>query len=72
MIFGTQGLFPPGLSRPMGLAFMISAEADVIAIEIARFMENMNVSTTEFVLMAQRLLKDDSRLRKVILKWMPS
>lgn len=56
----------------MGLAFMISAEADVIAIEIARFMENMNVSTTEFMLMAQRLLKDDSRLRKVILKWMPS
>jgi hypothetical protein len=45
---------------------------DVIAIEISRFIENKKVSATEFIVMAQRLLKDDSRLRKVILKWMPS
>lgn len=45
---------------------------DVIAIEISRFIEIRDLSATEFMTMAQRLLKEDSRLRKVILKWMPS
>jgi hypothetical protein len=34
LIFGTQALFPPDLSRLMGLAFMISAVADVIAVKV--------------------------------------
>lgn len=45
---------------------------DVIAIEISRFIEIRDLSATEFMTLAQRLLKEDSRLRKVILNWMPS
>jgi hypothetical protein len=45
---------------------------DVIADEIARFIASKDLSTTEFIAIAQRLLNEGSRLRKVMLKWIPS
>lgn len=45
---------------------------DLIASEINRFLETKELTATEFIAMAVRLLNQDSRLRKVMLKWLPS
>lgn len=36
LIFGTQTLFPPDLSKLLGFAFIISSVADVIAVKVMR------------------------------------
>ena len=45
---------------------------DFIASEINRFLETKELTATEFMAMAQRFLNQDSRLRKVMLRWLPT
>jgi hypothetical protein len=43
---------------------------DSIGPEIRVYTDRMNLANTEFMVLAQRLLGKDSRLRKVVTKWM--
>ena len=45
---------------------------ELVADEIARFTASKDLSATDFLGMARRLLPAESRLHKVLLKWMPS